>query len=54
MGKLQTKLGIALILSKFSFELAEKSLEKNELDYDSKTFILCPKYNIMLRAKVRV
>ncbi|KAL7027301.1 hypothetical protein ACKWTF_005400 [Chironomus riparius] len=54
MGKLQTKLGLAMILSKFSFELADKSLMHGELEYDTKNTILAPKDSIMLKAVPRM
>ena len=53
MGKLQTKLGLAMILSKFSFELADKSMMYGELEYDTTNTILAPKNSIMLKAILR-
>ncbi|XP_070492972.1 uncharacterized protein [Chironomus tepperi] len=50
MGKLQTKLGLAMILSKFSFELVDKKFMREELEFDKKSVILAPKENIMLKA----
>jgi hypothetical protein len=53
MGKLQTKLGLAMILSKYSFELADKSLMNNEIVFEERQFILSPKENIMLKVRPR-
>ncbi|KAL7027300.1 hypothetical protein ACKWTF_005399 [Chironomus riparius] len=53
MGKLQTKLGLAMILSKFSFELADKSLMDNEIKFEKRQFVLGPEENIMLKVRAR-
>ncbi|CAG9801981.1 unnamed protein product [Chironomus riparius] len=53
MGKLQTKLGLAMMLSKFSFELVDKSLLTKEFEVHPNQFILTPKDNIMMKVKVR-
>lgn len=53
MGKLQTKLGLAMLLSKFSFELVDKSLMTKEFEVHPNQFILTPKDNILMKAKTR-
>jgi hypothetical protein len=53
MGKLQTKLGIASLLSKFSFEFVDKNLMHNEIEFDPKLVTLTPKKGIMTRAVSR-
>lgn len=42
-----------MILSKFSFELVDKSLMYKELEIDPKQFIISPKEAIKLKAKAR-
>lgn len=41
MGKMQTKVGLVLMLQKFRFEL-ENRLKKNEFTFDPHVFILSP------------
>jgi hypothetical protein len=53
MGKLQTKLGLAMILSKFSFELVNKNLNNNEFEVDPKMFVMTPKEKILMKARIR-
>ena len=53
MGKLQTKLALAVILSKFSFELVDKSLMHNEFEVDPTQLITTPKEPIMLKVEAR-
>ena len=53
MGKLQTKLGLAMILSKFSFELVDKSLMHSEFEVDPTQLITTPKEPIMLKVEAR-
>lgn len=53
MGKLQAKLGLAAILSKFTFELVDKSLMHKEIEFDPKQFVLTPKEGVMIRATYR-
>ena len=50
MGKLQTKLVLAMTLSKFTFELTDEKLKRNEIEFYPAQFILTPKENIMLKA----
>lgn len=53
LGKLQTKLILSMILSKFSFELSNKKLMDKEVEFYPAQFILTPKENIMMKAKLR-
>lgn len=53
MGKVETKLGLAAVLSKFTFELVDKNLMDKELEFDSKQFILIPKKEIMYKLTPR-
>ena len=53
MGKLQTKLGLAMILSKYSFELADKRLMDHEIEFEKRQLILGPEENIMLKVRAR-
>lgn len=42
MGKLTTKIGLAIILSKFNLELSDKTLIGHELDFHPNQFVLTP------------
>lgn len=42
MGKLTTKLGLSLILSKFNLELNDKSMIDKELEFHPNQFVLTP------------
>ncbi|KAG5684481.1 hypothetical protein PVAND_013713 [Polypedilum vanderplanki] len=53
MGKLQTKIGLATVLSKFKFEFVDKSYMSKEIDFDPKQFVLTPKQKIEYRALIR-
>ncbi|XP_037036009.1 probable cytochrome P450 6a14 [Bradysia coprophila] len=53
LGKLQTKIGLAAILLKLKFELADQSMMDKELEFDPHQFALTPKDTVMLRATVR-
>lgn len=50
MGKLTTKLGLALILSKFNLELNDMNLIDKELIFHPNQFVLAPltHFNIKL------
>ncbi|KAL7027306.1 hypothetical protein ACKWTF_005405 [Chironomus riparius] len=50
MGKLQTKLGLAMILSKFTFELVDQNLIHNEFEVDPKMFVMKPRESIKMKA----
>jgi hypothetical protein len=50
MGKLQAKLGLATLLTKFRFELTDKSLQHREIEFDPRQFVITPKNKIMLKA----
>jgi cytochrome P450 family 6 len=53
MGKLQTKLGLAKILSKFSFELVDKNWAKREVTFDPRLIVIAPRENVMIKIKKR-
>ncbi|KAL7017110.1 hypothetical protein ACKWTF_010253 [Chironomus riparius] len=53
LGKLQTKLGLAMILQKFNFELSDKSLEYGELTFHPNSFVLSPMQSLMYKVSVR-
>jgi len=42
MGKLTTKLGLALMLAKFNFELNDKSFGSKELEFHPSALVLTP------------
>ncbi|KAG5684482.1 hypothetical protein PVAND_013714 [Polypedilum vanderplanki] len=50
MGKLQSKLGLATMLTKFRYELIDKSMLHKEIEFDPKQFIITPKTKIVLKA----
>ncbi|CAG9801977.1 unnamed protein product [Chironomus riparius] len=49
MGKLQTKIGLATILSKFSCKLVDESLMHKEFEADPSQFIIKPKVPIVIK-----
>ena len=53
MGKLQAKLGIVLILSKFNLELYDKSMADRELDYDIQAGILNARDKLNFKVSAR-
>nr|WKE35368.1 cytochrome P450 CYP6FV21 [Bradysia odoriphaga] len=53
MGKLQTKIGLVALLSKFKYELVDTKLMHKEMEFDSSQIILTPKNNTMMRAIAR-
>lgn len=42
LGKVTTKLGLAIVLSKFSIEFCDKAMADTELEFDTMQFILTP------------
>lgn len=48
MGKMQTKVGICLMLQQYKYEL-EESMKKNEMRYDPDFLLLSPLGGIRLR-----
>lgn len=42
MGKITTKIGLALIISKFNLELSDKSMIDKELEFSPNQFVLTP------------
>lgn len=54
MGKLTSKLGLALVLSKFNVELADNSMKDKELEIHPKQFILTPLKEFNLKITPRV
>ena len=53
MGKLQVKLGIVLILSKFDLELHDKSMADKELEFDVKSGILNTRDELNFKVSAR-
>lgn len=53
MGKLTTKIGLALILKKFNVAHTDKSLLTNELDFHPAMFVLTPTKPFNLELTVR-
>jgi cytochrome P450 family 6 len=54
LAKLQMKVGLALILSKFSVELYDKSLIEKEIEFDKDRITLHPKDSIKMKFVKRV
>lgn len=54
MGKLTSKLGLALVLSKFNVELADKTMADKELEFHPVQFILCPlkEFNLKITSRL--
>lgn len=53
MGKLQTKLGLAAILKKFSFELVDKTWLNKEISFDPRLIVIAPRDNVMIKVTKR-
>lgn len=53
MGKLQTKLGMAIILSKFSFEFVDQIWQKREVTFDPRLIVIAPRENVMIKIRKR-
>uniref|UniRef100_A0A336MZ22 CSON007112 protein n=1 Tax=Culicoides sonorensis TaxID=179676 RepID=A0A336MZ22_CULSO len=53
MGKLMTKIGLAIILAKFHIELGKSHNPKNELEIDKNSILLAAKGGIFLKVTVR-
>lgn len=49
MGKLQSKIGLVVLLQKFNFQYVNKSLEKQEIEYHPRQFFLTPKETIFVK-----
>jgi cytochrome P450 family 6 len=49
-GKLQTKLGIAALVSRFKFLPSPKTSKHVEMDKFSKTFVMVPKKGLFVKA----
>lgn len=52
-GKLATQMGLAMMLSKFNFELADKSLVDKEIKFHPKQFVLAPVEEFMFKVLCR-
>lgn len=48
MGKMQTKVGLIMMLQKFKYEL-EPKLMNREMEFDPKLFLLSPLIGVNLR-----
>lgn len=53
VGKLATQMGLALMLSKFNFELVDKSLVDKEIEFHPKQFVLTPAEEFMFKVSCR-
>lgn len=53
LGKVTTKIGIAVILSKFNIELEDKNMNHKELDIHPNQFVLTPVQPLRLRISSR-
>lgn len=53
LGKLQSKLGLAMILHKFNLELQDKSMENQEIKFHTYSLVLSPLNRIPLIATLR-
>jgi hypothetical protein len=50
MAKLNLKVSVAMMLSKFTFELSDESLYHEEVKFNPKMFPLQPANNILMKA----
>lgn len=48
MGKMQTKVGLILMLQKFYYELEPKLIDQ-KMEFDPKLFLLSPRFGVNLR-----
>jgi cytochrome P450 family 6 len=53
LGKVLTKLGLAIVLSKYSIEFCDKTMADSELKFDTVQFILTPTKTFNLRVMPR-
>lgn len=53
LGKLTTKIGLAMVLSKFNIELIDKELLKEDLKFNPKQGILTPIKTFDFKVTVR-
>lgn len=53
LGKLQTKIGMCLLLQRFKYELNESSSKDSDLEFDPRHFLLQPRNNIYLHVSKR-
>lgn len=53
LGKLQAKLGLITAIKNYKFELADKKLLTNDLEFDATKLVLTPKKEIMYVAVSR-
>jgi hypothetical protein len=53
MGKLQSKIGLVVLLQKFNFEYSDKSLERKEIEYHPTQIVLAPKEKILVNVTKR-
>jgi hypothetical protein len=54
MGKMMTKIGLFTLLSKYSFDVVDKNLLDNEIEYKINQFSIAPKDALNLRATIRL
>lgn len=53
LGKITTKMGLAVVLSKYSIEFCDKSMIESELEFDTMQFILTPTKTFNLKVTPR-
>lgn len=53
LGKLQTKIGICLLLQRFHYELDEPNNKDSDMEFDPRHFLLQPRNNIYLHVLKR-
>lgn len=52
LGKMQTKVGLVLILQKFNYELSDSD-KQSDIEFDPRHFLLQPRHNIYLHVSKR-
>lgn len=53
MGKLTTKMGLAVVLSKFSFAFSDKKMGDKEIEFQPSQFILTPINEVKFKIAAR-
>lgn len=53
LGKLETKIGISLMLKDFSYTLGDQHVGNEELEISPTSFVMAPKSSIMLKVHSR-
>lgn len=53
MGKMMTKIGLFTLISKYSFDVADKKLLHKEVEFKKNQFTIAPEDPLYLQATIR-